>query len=306
MQSVVKKDSSGRFVCSDETIGFGSSKPVSRGFDRQEGCEVAWCKVPAVMVNSVPNSRALQEVHMLSEISHPNIVRMIASWVDPSSRDLIMITNLYGAPLDTYVRKHGKQEIAVIRKWARQLIEALSFLHVRPSPIAHRDIKCANFFINNYTGDVALGDLGFASVLSESRTSNSVLGTAEYMSPECLQGQYTHKADVYSFGLALIEMYTLKKPYSRFRTISHLYMEILNFSPPDELLFVKHAKLKLLISDCIKPEATRPCIQDLLQYDFFLSDEGDFALVEDVVRAPANFGRYKNAIERYCFSGSSD
>lgn len=243
---------------------------------------------------------------MLSDIKHPNIVRMIASWVDPGSRDLIMITNPYGAPLDTYIWKHGKQEIAVIRKWARQLIDALSCLHDRPLPIAHRDIKCANFFINNYTGDVALGDLGFAAVLSGSRASNSVLGTAEFMSPECLQGQYTHKADVYSFGMALLEMYTLRKPYTRFRTVSHLYMEILNFTPPDELLFVKHGGLKALIVDCIKPEANRPGIQDLLQYDFFLSDEGDFAVVEDVVRAPANFGRYKNAIEPYCFSGSSD
>ncbi|GAQ88699.1 Protein kinase superfamily protein [Klebsormidium nitens] len=217
MQEALKKDLTGRFVCSNETIGFGSSKTVYKGFDRQEGCEVAWCKVPAAVVGYGANSRAVREVQMLSEISHPHIVRMVSSWVD-NSRDLIIITDLYGSPLDAYVRKHGKQEISVIRKWGRQLIDALCFLHDRPMPIAHRDLKCANVFVNNYTGDVALGDLEFASVLSSSRTTLSVLGTAEYMSPECLQGKYTHKADVYSFGRALLKMYTLRKPYTRFRT----------------------------------------------------------------------------------------
>lgn len=305
MQEAVKKDPSGRFVCSNETIGFGASKTVYRGFDRQEGCEVAWSRVPAAVVGYGSNSRAMHEVQMLSEISHPHIVRMVASWTD-SSRDLNIITDLYGSPLDAYVRKHGRQEIRVIRKWARQLVEALCFLHDRPSPIAHRDIKCANVLVNNYTGDVALGDLEFASVLRNSQTTLSVLGTAEYMSPECLQGKYTHKADVYSFGMALLEMYTLQKPYTRFRTVSQLYMEILNGTPPDELLFVKHAHLKALIIECIKPEADRPCIQDLREQPFLTLETDDFAVVEDVVRSPANFGLFKNAIERYCFSGSTD
>lgn len=176
----------------------------------------------------------------------------------------------------------------------------------RELPIAHRDIKCANVFINNYTGDVALGDLEFASVLSSSRSTFSVLGTAEYMSPECLQGQYTHTADVYSLGMALLELCTLREPYTQCRTLSHLYMEILNGTPPEELLFVKHMNLRALISECIKPEAERPCIQHLRNHPFLTVEKDDFVVVEDVARLPANFGLFKNAIERYCFNGSSE
>lgn len=86
------------------------------------------------MVGYGANSRALKEVQTLSEISHPRIVQMVASWVDPS-KDLNIIADLYGSPLDAYVCKHGKQEFRVIRKWARQLVEALCFLHDGSCPL---------------------------------------------------------------------------------------------------------------------------------------------------------------------------
>lgn len=306
MQTTLGKDPLGRFVCSAEILGRGASKVVYRGFDREEGCEVAWCKVPSQSLGFGVTSRAHREVQILMGLEHPRIVRLIKSWVDPLTSDLVLITDLYYSPLDEYVRKHGKQQIHVIRKWALQIIDALSYLHSRERPIAHRDIKCANIFVDNYRGGVALGDLGFASVLSESRTSNSVLGTAEFMSPECLQGKYTHKSDVYAFGMSLLEMSTLKKPYSRFQTVSQLYMQILNELPPEELLFVKCSSLKDLIVECIKPEAERPSIQDLLRFEFFTSTENDFETVDDVITAPRNFGFFRAPIERYCLTGSSD
>jgi WNK lysine deficient protein kinase len=183
------------------------------------------------------------------------------------------------------------------------LCEAIAYLHTAfEKPVSHRDVTCANVFVNNYTGDVALGDLGFAAVTSTSRTSASILGTAEYMAPEVLRGQYGPKADVYAFGMSLIEMATQKKPYTKVRNVSQLYMLILDQTPPDELLFVKNLNLRDVIVKCLLPEEKRPSAMEVLLLPFFVAPEMDIETVEDITLPNKSFGFFKNPIERYCLT----
>jgi WNK lysine deficient protein kinase len=304
LPGIVLKDSSGRFICKSECIGTGSSKVVFKAFDRATGREVDWCKIPSHM-DYENHTKVQKEIQMMSALSHPYIVKLVAHWSDQRTGDLVLITDLYDAPLDHYIQKHGKQNMPVIRKWARQILIALQFLHHDNStPITHRDLKCANIFVNNYTGDIAVGDLGFAKVMGDSCRNNSILGTAEYMAPEVLRGEYTHKADVYSFAMTMIEMTTLKKPYSKVRNVASLHMKVLNGVPPDELFFIKHKNLHSMLLRCMLPEANRPTVATLLESEFFSSTDGDLETIAELIEAPTNFGFFEAPIERYCLSGS--
>jgi WNK lysine deficient protein kinase len=299
------KDPSNRFICTSETLGSGACKTVYRAFDRAEGKEVAWSKVELQSLDMDGMNGAMREVEIMKEVDHPHIVKLSASWVDAKTSTLHLITDLYAGSLDAYVKLHGRQEPAVIRKWARQICNALVYLHDTGSePIVHRDLKCANVFVNNYTGDVAVGDLGYATVLSRSRSA-SVIGTPEFMAPEVLDGNYSFKADIYAFGMVLIELATLRKPYSKWRTVTHIYMAVLGGSLPEELELVKNANMKALIKACLSAEENRPTASSILEMPYFTNTDTDHETMGDLIAAPLNFAFLKGPIERYCLSKDS-
>ena len=300
-------DPGNRYVCMGERIGTGAHKSVYRAFDRHEGREVAWCKARLSGLEPGQTTDIAKEIAVMTSLAHPHIVRLVSSWTDARAEEMVFVTDLYGSSVDVYLRKHGKQVPSVIRKWATQLCEAVAYLHEGlPHSVAHRDIKAGNVFVNNYTGDLALGDLGFATVTSKSRSNASILGTAEFMAPEVLRGSYGLKADVYALGMTILQITTLKKPYGRMKSVSELYFEVLNGSPPEELQFVRNRNLRALIEACIRPEEDRPSASGLLSSEFFRETGGDVETVEDLVATPsANFGLFKGAIERFCLLNES-
>lgn len=75
-----------------------------------------------------------------------------------------------------YRRKHKTVDTRAIKKWARQILRGLHFLHSHNPPVIHRDLKCDNIFINGNHGEVKLGDLGLATIM-EQPTARSVIGS---------------------------------------------------------------------------------------------------------------------------------
>ena len=67
--------------------------------------------------------------------------------------------------------------LGVAKKWCRQILQGLNYLHSFKPPVIHRDIKCDNIFINGATGVVKIGDLGLSTVRNASH--------AQVRSPLC-------------------------------------------------------------------------------------------------------------------------
>lgn len=63
-----------------------------------------------------------------------------------------------------------------MKKWSRQILEGLSYLHSHDPPVIHRDLKCDNIFVNGNQGEVKIGDLGLAAILAQARSAHSVIG----------------------------------------------------------------------------------------------------------------------------------
>ena len=63
-----------------------------------------------------------------------------------------------------YIRKLQQPNLKVVKRWCRQILKGLIYLHSYDPPIIHRDIKCDNIFINGAHGEVKIGDMGTAKM----------------------------------------------------------------------------------------------------------------------------------------------
>ena len=126
----------------------------------------------------------------------------------------MFITELItGGTLRKYVKKIKNIKLKVIKRWCKEILEGLIYLHEqKPHPIIHRDLKCDNIFINCSTGEIRIGDLGLSTPMQNSY-STSVLGTPEFMAPELYEECYDTGVDIYAFGMCVLEMVTLERPY---------------------------------------------------------------------------------------------
>lgn len=95
----------------------------------------------------------------------------------------------------------------------RQAFGALKYLH--SNNIAHRDIKPENFllFKDNNPDNVKLIDFGLSKKLSENEIMSNPNGTAYYIAPEVLNGEYDNKCDIWSMGVVLYILLCGRPPF---------------------------------------------------------------------------------------------
>ncbi|CAJ1355747.1 unnamed protein product [Effrenium voratum] len=113
-----------------------------------------------------------------------------------------------------------KSREAQILEWFVQTCFALKHVHDRK--VLHRDLKTQNIFLMS-NGHVKLGDFGIARVLEFTKDyARTMVGTPYYLSPEIIKDHarypdedrpYNFTSDVWSMGVVLYEMSTLKHPF---------------------------------------------------------------------------------------------
>merc|ERR1719420_546990 len=95
---------------------------------------------------------------------------------------------------------------------SRQVARAMLYLHTRKPPVLFRDLKPSNVLINR-DGRCKVADFGVSRLLQEGTMTRNA-GTLMYMANEVLNGgRYGRAADVWSFGLLLVEVWTGRPPY---------------------------------------------------------------------------------------------
>ncbi|KAJ6723809.1 SERINE/THREONINE-PROTEIN KINASE WNK WITH NO LYSINE -RELATED [Salix koriyanagi] len=160
-------------------------------------------------------------------------------------------------------------DLLALKKWSKQVLEGLEFLHTHDPCVIHRDLNCSNIFVNGNSGQVKIGDLGFATIVGRSHTAHSILGTPEFMAPELYEEDYTEMVDIYSFGLCLLEMVTMEIPYSECDSVAKIYKKVTSGVKPQALNKVADPEVKAFILKCIAEPRARPSASDLLKDAFF-------------------------------------
>ncbi|TYI67101.1 hypothetical protein E1A91_D09G275200v1 [Gossypium mustelinum] len=267
----VEIDPTGRYGRYKEVLGRGAFKKVYRAFDELEGIEVAWnqVKITDLLRNSEDLERLYSEVHLLKTLKHKNIIKFYNSWVDTKNEHINFITEIFtSGTLRQYRKKHKHVDLRALKKWSRQILEGLLYLHGHDPPVIHRDLKCDNIFVNGNQGEVKIGDLGLAAILRQARAAHSVIGTPEFMAPELYEEEYNELVDIYAFGMCLLELVTFEYPYVECANAAQIFKKVTSGIKPASLAKVTDPGVKLFIEKCIAKASERLSAKELLRDPF--------------------------------------
>jgi len=156
--------------------------------------------------------RFRREAKNAAGLSHPNIVS-IYDRGQAEGTYYIAMEYLEGRTLKELLIARGPTPLAVAIDYARQILSALGFAHRHG--IVHRDIKPHNVVVAP-DGRLKVTDFGIArSGTSQMTETGSIIGTAQYLSPEQAKGApVTPASDIYSVGIVLYEMLTGLVPFT--------------------------------------------------------------------------------------------
>ncbi|MBA0641164.1 hypothetical protein Goklo_025745, partial [Gossypium klotzschianum] len=174
--------------------------------------------IAAIKVLSAESRQGVREfvteIKVISEIEHENLVKLYGCCVEDNHR-ILVYNYLENNSLSQTLLGSGHSNIQF--NWRTRskicigIARGLAFLHEEVRPyIVHRDIKASNILLDK---DLTpkISDFGLAKLIPANLThvSTRVAGTIGYLAPEyAIRGQLTRKADIYGFGVLLIEIVT--------------------------------------------------------------------------------------------------
>lgn len=215
---------------------------------------------------------AKTEVKILTQIQHPNVIKLEKSFSCRNNFYLIM--ELASCDLqhkiDDFQVKKQIFPINLIWNYTYQIVSGLQALHEKN--ILHRDIKASNIFLME-SGVVKIGDLNIGKEAIDEIFCTKI-GTPVMMSPEMWNGKgYTVKTDIWSLGCLVYQMAALKPPFiaenyaALYLKISRLkYEKILNY-PKSFVNFIE----KLIK----KNPKLRPSCAEILKFEEFKKIRGE-------------------------------
>ncbi|MEB3186029.1 MAG: serine/threonine-protein kinase [bacterium] len=181
----------------------------------------------------------LREGELLRMMDHHALPRFHDAFERQGALYLVM-ERIPGVTLGQWLRAKGAMNEAQVQALLPQMLEVLSYMHHRPVPIVHRDVKPGNFMLSP-DGHLTLVDLGGATSPTPSerepeanglpRDLTSVL-TRGFTAPEILLGGTAVPAsDLFSMGVTCLFLLSGKHPFTRYEPVSGTYrLDDLNLS----------------------------------------------------------------------------
>ncbi|PAA51727.1 hypothetical protein BOX15_Mlig023701g4, partial [Macrostomum lignano] len=271
----------------------GTAGRVALYLRRQANCstpeKVVIKRVDLGGADQLQREAFLKEAEILAGLRHPNIVRLLDSFLDESAggRQLCLVMEYAsGGSLSSLLHQQsglGLSESAVAR-FACQLLLALEELHSRQ--VLHRDLKPDNILLASTARDVCkLADFGLAALRQTSPAKDSpagssasgLVGTPAYLSPEVFSSDKLATAgrepsDIWALGCCLYEMCCLRRPFDA-DTLLLLVAQIAagSWAPLDPRRY--SPLMSDLISKMLKVDPLeRPSAAQLLSHPLILSN----------------------------------
>ncbi|KAL9229944.1 hypothetical protein vseg_005355 [Gypsophila vaccaria] len=258
-----------KYMLGDE-IGKGAYGRVYKGLDLENGDFVAIKQVSLENIAQEDLNIIMQEIDLLKNLNHKNIVKYLGS-LKTKSHLHIILEYVENGSLANIIKpnKFGPFPEQLVAHYIAQVLEGLVYLHEQG--VIHRDIKGANI-LTTKEGLVKLADFGVATKLTEADVNtHSVVGTPYWMAPEVIEMSGVCAAsDIWSVGCTVIELLTCVPPYYDLQPMPALFRIVQDEHPPipDGLSPDMSDFLRL----CFKKDARqRPDAKMLLSHPWILN-----------------------------------
>ena len=155
----------------------------------------------------------LNEMQILAQLEHPNIVRSLAS-IEVGGELVMVLEFLDGRTLRSVLNDVGKLPWSEAANVIASVAAALAAAHEKEPPVIHRDLKPENVMVLG-DGSIRVMDFGIAKVVQAlNQTNTQSVGTLQYMSPEQIDAHtIDHRSDLYCLGLIFYEMLAGRAPF---------------------------------------------------------------------------------------------
>ncbi len=226
-----------------EVIGRGGMAEVHEARDLRLGRRVA-VKIlrPDLARDPSFQVRFRREAQSAAALNHPNIVAVYDTGEDSltsESGETVVVPYIVMEYVDGMTLR---QLLASGRRLLPEraleitagVLSALDYAHRHG--IVHRDIKPGNVMLTR-TGDVKVMDFGIARAVNDANsgmtTTSTVMGTAQYLSPEQARGEVVDaRSDLYSCGVLLYELLTGRPPFTGDSPVSIAYQHVSEMPQP--------------------------------------------------------------------------
>lgn len=201
----------------DREIGRGGMATVYLARDARHRRPVALKVLRPELASSLAGDRFVQEIEIVSRLTHPHILPLHDSGAAGSVLYFVM-PFVEGESLRARLTREGQLPFADAVRIAGEVADALAYAHERG--VVHRDIKPENILLES--GHAVVADFGIARAVGRAETTPRLtdtgfaLGTPSYMSPEQAAGDRAvdHRTDIYALGCVLYEMLTGEPPHA--------------------------------------------------------------------------------------------
>ncbi|MCX4247821.1 serine/threonine-protein kinase [Paraliomyxa miuraensis] len=217
MSTLVPDAVSPRFELAGE-IGSGAIAVVARVIDRSDGAAYAGKILhDRHRRDEAATRRFHREAELASRLVHENLVRVFGTQ-EIGGRPALLMELVEGPNLADHLARRGVRPEAELLPLALGIARGLSYAHA--AGVIHRDLKPANILLATGAGGALvpkIADFGMArasSFASADKGALTVLGTPQYMAPECLEPLAVDpRTDLYALGCIIVEMATGAPPF---------------------------------------------------------------------------------------------
>ena len=157
------------------------------------------------------------EIELALTLEHPNLVQTYGRVMVAEAQPAMVMELMVGGTLAAFLHPRGSSAVhqepqltpGLQHRIAHDVASGLGYLH--SNRISHRDVKPCNVLLDGHI-NAKLCDFGVSTRFGMER---SAVGTLRYMAPEVVFGEYTYKADVYSYGVLLWEVLHRAIPFGK-------------------------------------------------------------------------------------------
>lgn len=171
--------------------------------------------------------RFIQELKIARRVTHKNVIR-VYDLFDLGGARAVSMEYFPSTDLGSLLRSAGPIEVGRALRILAQVCEGLAAAHAEG--VIHRDIKPGNILVGK-NDMVKVVDFGLAAAQQHSGAgltkSGILIGTPEYMAPEQITGESVdHRADLYSVGILMYEMFSGGKPFMADTPVKVLFQHL--------------------------------------------------------------------------------